>query len=45
MSIQIKNVLLNGREKNIYIEGNEIAAITEAGSGKANAGETKNLYI
>ena len=39
MSIQIKNVLLNEREKNIYIEGNEIAAITEAGSGNANTGE------
>ena len=41
MSILIKNVLLNEREKNIYIEGNEIAAITEAGSGKANTGETE----
>jgi 5-methylthioadenosine/S-adenosylhomocysteine deaminase len=34
MSIQIKNVLLGGREKNIYIEGNEIAAISESGSSK-----------
>ncbi|MHC1600155.1 MAG: amidohydrolase [Candidatus Methanospirareceae archaeon] len=34
MSILIKNVLLEGREKNIYIEGNEIAAISEAGSSK-----------
>ena len=41
MSIQIKNVLLNEREKDIYIEGNEISAITEAGSGKANTGETE----
>jgi 5-methylthioadenosine/S-adenosylhomocysteine deaminase len=31
MSILIKNVLLGGRVRNIYIEGNEIEAISEAG--------------
>ena len=30
MSILIKNVLLGGRARNIYIEGNEIEAISEA---------------
>ena len=34
MTILITNVLVNGKEKNIYIEGNEIAAISEAGSSK-----------
>jgi len=34
MTILIKNVLVEGKEKNIYIEGNEIAAISEAGSSK-----------
>ena len=34
MSILIKNVLLGGKERNIYIEGNQIEAISEAGSTK-----------
>ena len=34
MSILIKNVLLEGKARNIYIEGNLIEAISEAGSGK-----------
>ncbi len=34
MSILIKNVLLEGKERNIYIEGNQIEAISEAGSTK-----------
>lgn len=34
MSILIKNVLLDGKERNIYIEGNQIEAISEAGSTK-----------
>ncbi len=34
MSILIKNVLLEGKERNIYIEGNQIEAISEAGSIK-----------
>ncbi|MHC1611381.1 MAG: amidohydrolase [Candidatus Methanospirareceae archaeon] len=34
MSILLKNVLVEGREKNIYIEGNEIAEISETGSSK-----------
>jgi 5-methylthioadenosine/S-adenosylhomocysteine deaminase len=41
MSILIKNVLLNGKEKNIYIEGNEIAAITDAGSGRVDRSEAE----
>jgi 5-methylthioadenosine/S-adenosylhomocysteine deaminase len=38
MSILIQNVLVEGKEKNIYIEGNEIAAITDAGSGSGDVG-------
>ena len=34
MSILIKNVLLGGKERNIYIDGNQIEAISEAGSIK-----------
>ncbi len=34
MTILIKNVLVEGRERDIYIEGNLIAAISEAGSSK-----------
>ncbi|MEA2075705.1 MAG: hypothetical protein U9O85_08245 [Euryarchaeota archaeon] len=45
MSILIKNVLVEGREKNIYIGGNEIAAISEAGSSKVNTGESRTLSI
>ena len=41
MTILIKNVLVEGREKNIYIEGNEIAAISEAGSSKGTAQEAE----
>jgi 5-methylthioadenosine/S-adenosylhomocysteine deaminase len=33
MSILIKNVLVEGKEKDIYIEGNEIAAISDADAG------------
>jgi len=36
MTILIQNVLVEGKEKNIYIEGNEIAAITDAGSGSGD---------
>ena len=41
MTILIKNVLVEGREKNIYIEGNEIAAITDAGSGRSKVREAE----
>lgn len=41
MSILIKNVLVEGSEKNIYIEGNEIAAITDAGGGKSEVREAE----
>jgi 5-methylthioadenosine/S-adenosylhomocysteine deaminase len=34
MAILIKNVLLEGKERNIYIEGNLIAAISEAGNNE-----------
>jgi 5-methylthioadenosine/S-adenosylhomocysteine deaminase len=34
MTILIKNVLVEGRERDIYIEGNLIEAISEAGSSK-----------
>jgi len=34
MAILIKNVLLEGKKRNIYIEGNLIAAISEAGNNK-----------
>ncbi len=34
MSILIKNVLVGGKERDIYIEGNLIEAISEAGNGK-----------
>jgi 5-methylthioadenosine/S-adenosylhomocysteine deaminase len=38
MAILIQNVLVEGKETNIYIEGNEIAAITDAGSGRGDVG-------
>jgi len=41
MSILIKNVLLEGREKNIYIEGNEIAAINDADGSKGTVREAE----
>ncbi|MBC8521620.1 MAG: amidohydrolase [Methanomicrobia archaeon] len=34
MSIRIKNVLVEGKERNIYIAGNLIEEISEVGSGK-----------
>lgn len=34
MAILIKNVLLEGKKRNIYIKGNLIAAISEAGNNK-----------
>ena len=41
MSILIQNVLVDGKEKNIYIEGNEITAITNAGSGRGDVREAE----
>ena len=41
MTILIKNVLVEGKEKNIYIDGNEIAAITDAGGGKGEVREAE----
>ena len=41
MSILIKNVLVDGKEKDIYIEGHEIAAITDAGTGKGEVREAE----
>jgi len=41
MSILIKNVLVDGKEKNIYIEGNAIAAINDASSGEETVGEAE----
>ncbi len=43
MSILIERVLLDDRERDIIIDGNEIAAITEAGRGRATAGATDIL--
>jgi len=39
MSIQIKNVLVEGKERNIYIEGNLIETISECNSGKDKEAE------
>lgn len=43
MSVLIKDVLVDGKEKDIYIESNKIAAIREAGSskGKIREGEAE----
>jgi 5-methylthioadenosine/S-adenosylhomocysteine deaminase len=41
MSILIKDVLLDGKARDIYIAGHEIAAITDAGSGSSKFGEVE----
>jgi len=43
MTILIKDVLLAGKARNIYLEGDMIAAITDAGSGTAQFGEVEFL--
>ena len=41
MTILIKNALLEGRARDIYIEGNRIESITEAGSSKREVREAE----
>ena len=45
MSILIERVLVSGKERDIYIDGTEIAAITEAGRGRATAGGNVDVVI
>ncbi|MBN1455388.1 MAG: amidohydrolase, partial [Methanomicrobia archaeon] len=45
MSILIERVLVGGKERDIYVDGNEIAAITEAGRGRATAGVGVDVVI
>lgn len=41
MSILIKNVLLDGKERNIYIAGNQIEAISDVGNRERPGGEAE----
>ncbi len=41
MTILIKNVLVGGKQRDIYIEGNLIEAITDAGGGKREVREAE----
>lgn len=43
MTILITDVLVNGKARNIYVEGTTIAAISDAGTGTAQFGEVEFL--